>query len=207
MQDRYAGDLGDFGKFGLLRALCQPREGIPISLAVVWYLNPGEDTGNDGRHTAYLEPTAGNQERFRSCDPGLYDVLAELVRSGDRSVAALRSRGVLPPGTTFFEEPVRLPREMWFQRALESAGGQDMVFLDPDNGIRRSAPGLHPKHAFIEEIARAAAGGQGVAVYQHIHRRGRARDQVQERAEQVEEATGISPVSVLYHRGSAGPSS
>ena len=92
---------------------------------------------------------------------------------------------------------------MWFQRALESAQGQDMIFLDPDNGIRRSAPGLHPKHAFIEEIARAAAGGQGVAVYQHIHRRGRAEDQVRERAEQVEEATGISPVSMLYHRGSA----
>lgn len=38
MQDRYVGDIGDFGKYGLLRALCAHD----LSLGVVWYLVPDE---------------------------------------------------------------------------------------------------------------------------------------------------------------------
>ena len=38
MQDRYVGDIGDFGKYGLLRALC----GRDLYLGVVWYLIPDE---------------------------------------------------------------------------------------------------------------------------------------------------------------------
>ena len=33
MQDRYAGDIGDFGKFGLLRALSSAG----LSIGVNWY--------------------------------------------------------------------------------------------------------------------------------------------------------------------------
>ena len=44
MQDRYVGDVGDFGKYGLLRALC----GGDLTLGVVWYLYPDEEANNDG---------------------------------------------------------------------------------------------------------------------------------------------------------------
>jgi hypothetical protein len=43
MQDRYAGDIGDFGKFALLRAL----EGAGLSVGVNWYKTdtaPDENT-------------------------------------------------------------------------------------------------------------------------------------------------------------------
>ena len=49
-------DVGDFGKYGILRALC--REKPRISLGVVWYLFPNEPCGNDGRHVGYLEGCA-----------------------------------------------------------------------------------------------------------------------------------------------------
>ena len=50
MQDRYAGDVGDFGKFALLRALCGGR-----SLGVCWYrTDAAEEKNNDGRHLDYL---------------------------------------------------------------------------------------------------------------------------------------------------------
>src|ERR1700684_4163658 len=40
MQDRYVGDVGDFGKFGLLRALCGESHPLPLKLGVVWYRFP-----------------------------------------------------------------------------------------------------------------------------------------------------------------------
>ncbi len=50
IQDRYSGDIGDYGKLGLLRSLS--RTGLRIG--VNWYLTPDEDHNGDGRHTDYL---------------------------------------------------------------------------------------------------------------------------------------------------------
>ncbi len=57
MQDRYVGDVGDFGKYGLLRSLCRGDEhGAALRLGVLWYRFDGDDStaANDGRHTDYL---------------------------------------------------------------------------------------------------------------------------------------------------------
>ena len=57
MQDRYAGDIGDFGKYGLLRALCGADEhGPALELGVLWYRVPNEDHKTDGRIIDYLDP-------------------------------------------------------------------------------------------------------------------------------------------------------
>ena len=53
MQDRYAGDVGDFGKFGLLRTLCE-LNAPQLKLGIVWYLVPEESHNEDGKHTKYL---------------------------------------------------------------------------------------------------------------------------------------------------------
>ena len=54
MQDRYAGDLGDFLKLGLLRWLVAPSfDAPPHRLGVVWYLAPDESHNADGKHIAY----------------------------------------------------------------------------------------------------------------------------------------------------------
>ena len=80
MQDRYFGDIGDFAKYGLLRAVTAGEP--PLRLAVLWYLVPDESHNKDGRHIDYLEPTPENLARFRACDPELYDRLGDLVRAG-----------------------------------------------------------------------------------------------------------------------------
>ena len=55
MQDRYFGDVGDFGKYGLLRVLsgfwAEPR----LKLGVVWYLFPNETHNADGGLISYLQ--------------------------------------------------------------------------------------------------------------------------------------------------------
>ena len=48
MQDRYFGDVGDFGKYGLLRVLCGLWGGPNFKLGVVWYLFPDENHNADG---------------------------------------------------------------------------------------------------------------------------------------------------------------
>ena len=43
MQDRYVGDVGDFGKYGLLRSLCRGDEhGAAFRLGVLWYRFDGD---------------------------------------------------------------------------------------------------------------------------------------------------------------------
>ena len=41
MQDGYAGDIGDFAKYGFRRAICGE-----LRLGVAWYLHLSPDSGN-----------------------------------------------------------------------------------------------------------------------------------------------------------------
>lgn len=82
MQDRYAFDVGDFGKFGLLRHLIGDDE--LFSLGVIWYATRLGSHGNDGKHVGYLDLSgslvSSRSERYRRCDPGLYDRSCVLTR-------------------------------------------------------------------------------------------------------------------------------
>ena len=40
MQNRYVGDVGDFGKYGLLRALCAPAGNNSVTRPAWWSLVP-----------------------------------------------------------------------------------------------------------------------------------------------------------------------
>lgn len=93
MEDRYAGDVGDFLKFGLLRALGDGAP--PLKLGVNWYLTGEESHNADGKYVGYLQPGTTYHVSLRSCDPDLMSRLAQVV-SADRSVAALEKSGVLP---------------------------------------------------------------------------------------------------------------
>ena len=106
MQDRYVGDVGDFGKYGLLRSLCREDEhGAELRLGVLWYRFDGDDSAaaNDGRHTDYLFAPSRHERFLRQCDPNLFERMLHLVKN-DRSIAAVEANGVLPADTVFFSE-------------------------------------------------------------------------------------------------------
>ena len=123
MQNRYVGDLGDFGKYGLLNGLCcpdrmsqhatswpmlyasemEPADRQSLTLGVTWYLVPDESHNGDGKYVQYLEPSAHNQEYYRACDPLLYDELSAIINADKRSVCSIRDSQSLPPGTQYFE--------------------------------------------------------------------------------------------------------
>lgn len=210
MQDRYTGDVGDFGKYGLLKALCRDD----LSLGVVWYLFPDEEGSGDGSYVRYLEPTPANLRRFRDCDPALYDTLGEIVRSRQRRVASIQERSVLPADALLYEERLffestqsterRLEyRKAWAWDALAATRGRDVVFVDPDNGLESGTPRHYlkgPKYAYFDELVPYLDRGQSLVVYHHHHWSARADTQVRERLSQISERLGPT-FALRYLRG------
>jgi hypothetical protein len=83
VQDRYAGDIGDFGKFALLKGL---QKAIGGTLGVVWYRVVDEQHNNDGKYVGYLD-----QNKFKSLDDALLGGLTKVAKGRPRSIAALES--------------------------------------------------------------------------------------------------------------------
>ena len=168
MQDRYVGDIGDFGKYGLLRALSGTSEsGLYFSLGVVWYLVEPQATelrNNDGNLTDYLV-NSPDQEQYRECDPPLYDTLKHLVSSDNRNVFAIKQSGILHDETVFYDSLIdNRNRQEWFADALDVTLNSELVFVDPDNGISNNAEN---KHTTITELSRFTERGQSLVIYQH----------------------------------------
>ena len=201
MQDRYLGDIGDFAKFGLLRALVGDERGL--RLGVLWYRVPDESHTNDGRHIDYLQPTAANINRYRVCDPVLYDSLGALVRAGSRVVSAVSESRLLPADTTYHDEPLsfrdvapgkrRAHREQWLAKAHERVADAALVFLDPDNGIevktdRHTREG--PKYAYYDDVTPLSRAGKTVVIYQHANRDGSFADQIRGRLAALQSRLG-----------------
>jgi hypothetical protein len=166
MQDRYAGDVGDFVKLGLLRHLSVPDDvgGPGLAVGLNWYLAPDETHNADGKHVAYLRPTNSHHASLAACDAELMACLQRVVRC-ERSVSAIGVSGALPPEAAVHSErldptlgfPGRLA---WHERALASLASCDVVLVDPDNGIRqRAARGRIHKYALLSELADYASRG------------------------------------------------
>jgi hypothetical protein len=204
MQDRYAGDVGDFMKLGLLRALASQTG---LELGVNWYLAPEESHNADGKHVAYLEASHPQHAALRRSDADLLDRLAAVV-AGERSVAALEASGALPAGSITFSRRLgdgAFDRPGWHSEALQRLAPAEVVFADPDNGIRAKRRGSKgSKFAFLDELADYADRGQSLVVYHHADRSaGGVPAQVGRRLAELREATRAEPTgAVIARRGS-----
>jgi hypothetical protein len=119
VQNRYVGDIGDYVKLAILRALVPGRR-----LGVAWWLFPDESHNRDGRHVGYLE----RSNEWRRFDPTLFDGLKQIIERGERRVQALEA--LLPLGTIYCSDvipcearpPTRRPleRRRWFDQVNRS---------------------------------------------------------------------------------------
>ncbi len=165
MQDRYAGDVGDFGKLALLRALTPGRR-----LGIGWYRPDAlGEANNDGRHLGYLE----RPKRFRHLDPEVFDGLSALARAiqqgrTSRSVASLEELLLLPQDTLFHRQlcpAVAVDRRAWAAEMRRTLDGADLVFLDPDNGLEGLE--LTPKSVALAELGELKRPGRALLLYHH----------------------------------------
>lgn len=168
MQDRYAGDVGDFGKFGMLR--CMEKAGLNVG--VNWYLVGNETHNNDGKHLGYLHDT-----KFMGCDNELLALLERMILKQQRTVLELEALTMLKSGQYYHErltepkQPKDTTRRTWHENGLHSLNGCELVFLDPDNGMLPPSVGRGSnksiKYVFPEEIVDYYRNGHSVVFYSH----------------------------------------
>jgi hypothetical protein len=219
MQDRYVGDVGDFGKYGLLRRFTCPKfTHSPLALGMCWYLVPDEGHNNDGRHTTYLEEISKD---YRSCDEGLFDALKQIVNAGQRNreVSAIEYAGLFPSGTTYFTERLEYKsksredrlghRAAWVNEGFMKTRNADLVFFDPDNGIETRTIKKHaqngPKYVYWDEIAPFQERCQSVVIYHHLGRRGLHDEQIRLRLKETTARLryGKNAIALRFHRGTS----
>ena len=214
MQHRYVGDVGDFGKYALLRALCQPEPAI--NLAVIWCLFPDESGNNDGRHVSYLR-----DQGFAQLDASLHAALADIVTRSRRNIAAIGDSGCLPTSTVFCADPIsaldaahagsaeRLRyRGEWLETCLRRTTTCQLVFFDPDNGLEiASIPKYHPKagkYIYWDELAQFWRRGNTLLIYHHVNRTITAAKQVTGLTERIAvEFPDARIIPLVFRRGSA----
>ena len=164
MQDRFLADVGDFGKFGLLRHLADANADPVSTLAVIWYTVLSHNNRSPSRYR-YLE-----NANLIACDPPLARALRQIAFQGTLSDVPFVP--ILPVATAYFGDPVPVAgntRVDWCARAVRMAHGYDIVFLDPDNGIAESNSSIH--HVREAELALFAQLDATIVVYHHLHRR------------------------------------
>ena len=171
MQDRYAGDIGDFVKYGLLRAI-----GGGKRLGVAWYLHPNAGPSGDGSHTEFLS----KPEEFRHLDSELFDQLRGLRSSGTPSVELVEKTGILE-NAVFARDPLDISvikvrdriywRRQWFEQVRGQLIDCDLVFADPDNGLFPDDKFKHTQKVSAKRIplaeAMALAEGRTAIFYHH----------------------------------------
>ncbi len=167
MQDNYVGDIGDYGKYGLLRKICLAG----LSLSVNWYKTVPKKTNtqNDGKFVNYLS----NPEKYREYDPHLFDSLYKIVcTENQRKIERIEKENLFI--AKCFSDEIRGNRLCWHQNALNQTANTEVIFLDPDNGLETvkmfSSNGATEKHVKWAEIKDYYDRGQSVILYQHLPR-------------------------------------
>jgi hypothetical protein len=215
MQNRYVGDVGDYGKYALLRCLCGPDNNWSVRLGVVWCLFPDEKFTNDGKHISYLR-----SNEFAQLDASLHEILNVIVSAGRRNVAAISEYACLPSSTVFVSEPISIAdgtpasaerirhRDAWVKACLHQTQHCELVFFDPDNGLEvASVPKHHPKagkYIYWDELEPFWQRGNTLLIYHHLNRTVSAARQVEALALRfATEFDHAVIVPLVFRRGSS----
>ena len=179
MQDKYVGDIGDFGKFALLLNII----GNNFKLGINWYHVP-DDEHVGGNITKWL-----SEERFDGYDDKLKSELKNLVKEQKRKVRELEKADILNNETIYYNYildfyinknniPAKLIRDYrknkrneWHQKALYDLKDCDIVFLDPDNGININDLAIYAikgnKYISQNELIDYYNNGKSIIFYSH----------------------------------------
>ncbi len=172
MKNQYVADIGDYGKYSLLRLFIDSG----ISVGINWYLTDN-DGSSDGKFTKYLD-----NDNLRGYDPELFDVLKTIARNSDKSVFDVQNSGILPDAKYYTDllEPDGPPserkqqRKEWFDKSIGALSGAELLFMNPDNGLLEdedTARSDANKYILPCEAERYFNTGHDVVFYCHKGRR------------------------------------
>ena len=173
MRDEWVGDIGDFGRSGLLRTLFgKPEKPVgDLKLGVVWCLNNADVAGT------YVE----TPQIYKHLDKTLYDSLSHLV-DVKRTIAEFQCAKILPTDI-FFDKPIskltKGERANWLKAAIAFTKEVDVIFIDPDTGIapiseserdcrRRLTTERNAKYVYMDELNSFWKAEKSLIVYQDL---------------------------------------
>ena len=169
MKDQYFGDINDYRKYGILRAL---QSKCQATLLVAWMLTP-DDGSRDGGFRSYLEDPA----TWKRYDPELFASLESMIQSAPAPKVSLMEKAGLLPDTLYYSKVVpdkRDLRDAWRCGLLDAARSVDLVFVDPDNGIEIPSKPIgrkgSSKYVAWQEIHALWQRGASMLIYQHFPR-------------------------------------
>ena len=222
MRDQFVGDIGDFGKFGLLRALTgypKEPEDRQLGLGIVWYYTKHDGTG--GKITDYLRKDHRDGKKLRKCDRWLYDKLRRITiganekRRKDRNITEFQQSEILAKGTKYYSHKVygndsgsrQSNPEGWLTGALDKTKEAQLVFLDPDNRITTVAE-PDPKYVSLIEIGAFLNNSKpppSLVIYHHLPQGIKRIDQLNLWGEYLKRNLELSqpPWALLYRRGTS----
>ena len=202
MKNQYVGDIGDYGKYGLLRFLA--NNGIKIGIN--WYLTE-DDKSSDGRFTDYLKKPTDIV-----CDSELYDVLKEIAFRSNKAVKMIEDSGIIP-GAEFFDEILKTStlivearkwtRRQWLNNSIFTLQDSELIFADPDNGIsftKAARTKDSEKYILPEEVCEYYHNGKNVVFYCHKGRR-KQEEWEQVKTEIRKYLRDAQILALTFHRG------
>ena len=171
MQDRYAGDIGDYGKLGLFRKLSEK-----FSIGINWY-NPGEldfERDKDGN----FKQEDGKYRDFTGFENYAPDIISTFETLKNNHSIEMLEKLKLINNAFYYNKLVpreNEKREKWHNAALKKLGKCDVVFLDPDNGLICNSvkPGSPKsvKYTYYSEVKDYLSENKTVIVYNHRSRK------------------------------------
>ena len=195
MKNQYFGDINDYRKYGLIRAI---HAASSLRILVAWMLTP-DDGRTDGQTTGYLD----KPDRWAGFDPALFYVLrAALRRNSRRHVGLIEQTDVLPNAEYFsaIVPDAACGRDEWLKALAQRAPSCDLVFLDPDNGLEVKSRPYGRKHSskylFWSEAIALWSSGPSLLIYQHFPRVNRI-DYIQRRTAELRRALPRSAIATF----------
>ena len=192
MKDQYIGDIGDYGKYGLLRYLISNG----INIGVNWYYTENDGTGH-GSINKYL-----NNENFRKYDEKLYDYLKTIAFNDDKELKMIENSGLFG-NTAFFGECVDIKdRNNWFERSVKKLSDKNLIFCDPDNGIlgtKNKTAKDSDKYIFPEEIEKYYTKGKNIVYY--CQRARRTEEKWKEALYEMRSLPDSRIFPLIFHKG------
>ena len=203
MKNQYVGDIGDYGKYSLLRAFTDAG----VKVGVNWYLTEN-DGSTDGKFTEYLK----KDDRFSEYDSIVFKALKSIAFNNTKSVIDIQKSGILS-GAVFYSEVLspkgtpferRDERQRWFEKSETVLKDAELIFMDPDNGLleKNDTSILSAeKYVLPDEVRKYFMDGHNVVYYCHKGRR-TLNQWFDYKSIMFEMIPDAKPTILTYHKGS-----
>jgi hypothetical protein len=142
MKNRFYGDKKDYFKYGILDILSSKYESIGIN----WYLTD-DNHGNQrfGMDIGYLH---NDRINWRQYNPDIFDKLKKRVENNERKIEYVKEDNVVSIKYEFAEQLPEMQnekdyyqeRDNWHSKAKNVLSKCDLVFFDPDTGVKDKLP-------------------------------------------------------------------